>query len=118
MRWYRRVGDHVHKGQSLAEIEAEKVNVEVEAPEDGILEAILVPADSVIRGEVVLARLTPRAFDPSARPAPVAELRSASAVEPRVRLPDGTAHAQRRCGFCKALEMSGRVECARCGAPL
>jgi len=117
LRWTCRVGDHVRAGQTIAEIETEKANIEVDAPADGIIESILVPADSIFRGDVVLARLTPHAFDANAVLA--ADRRGPTGVEPMVRLPGApTSQTQRRCKFCNALEMSGRIDCARCGAPL
>lgn len=119
IKWSCRVGDRVRAGHAIAEIESDKVTVELEAPADGVIEAILVPTDSVFRGSVVLARLAPRSFDPSAPRAALArEQQRGAGGEPIVRLPEGAAHAQRRCKFCNALEISGRMDCARCGAPL
>ena len=39
--WLKEIGENVHKGEPLVEIQSDKVNLEVEAPEDGVLEAIL-----------------------------------------------------------------------------
>lgn len=44
IRWIKQEGDPVKKGDSLAEIETEKVNIEVEAFASGVLRKILVPA--------------------------------------------------------------------------
>ena len=44
IRWLKQEGDPVKKGDSLAEIETEKVNIEVEAFASGVLRRILVPA--------------------------------------------------------------------------
>jgi pyruvate/2-oxoglutarate dehydrogenase complex dihydrolipoamide acyltransferase (E2) component len=37
LRWLKEQGDEVHKGEAILEVETDKVNVEVEAPEDGVL---------------------------------------------------------------------------------
>ena len=37
LRWLKHEGDSVHKGEALLEVETDKVNVEVEAPDDGQL---------------------------------------------------------------------------------
>jgi pyruvate dehydrogenase E2 component (dihydrolipoamide acetyltransferase) len=46
LSWLKQEGDPVAKGDSLAEIETEKVNIEVEAFSAGVLRKILVPAGS------------------------------------------------------------------------
>ncbi len=43
LRWIKQVGDSVKKGEPLAEIETDKVNIEVEAFASGVLRKILVP---------------------------------------------------------------------------
>jgi len=43
LRWLKREGDHVVTGEPLAEIETDKVNVELEAEAAGVLRKILVP---------------------------------------------------------------------------
>ncbi len=43
LRWLKKEGDQVKKGDSLAEIETEKVNIDVEAFASGVLRKILVP---------------------------------------------------------------------------
>src|SRR5258708_39478211 len=44
LSWLKQEGDPVAKGDALAEIETEKVNIEVEAFSAGVLRKILVPA--------------------------------------------------------------------------
>src|SRR5215470_4156853 len=44
LRWLKQEGDVVNKGDALAEIETEKVNIEVESFFAGTLRKILVPA--------------------------------------------------------------------------
>jgi len=42
LRWIKHEGDAVKKGESLAEVETDKVNIEIEAFSSGILRKILV----------------------------------------------------------------------------
>jgi pyruvate dehydrogenase E2 component (dihydrolipoamide acetyltransferase) len=46
-RWLKAPGDPVKRGEPVAEIETDKVTTEIEAPADGILGPILVPAGGV-----------------------------------------------------------------------
>ncbi|WP_067929430.1 dihydrolipoamide acetyltransferase family protein [Alicyclobacillus shizuokensis] len=46
--WRKQVGDSVQKGECLVEIRSEKIEYEVEAPEDGVLLDILVPDEGVV----------------------------------------------------------------------
>ncbi len=43
LRWLKKEGDPVKKGDSLAEVETEKVNIEIESFANGVLRKILVP---------------------------------------------------------------------------
>src|SRR5256712_14033506 len=43
LRWIKHEGDQVKKGESLAEVETDKVNIEIESFASGILCKILVP---------------------------------------------------------------------------
>ena len=43
LRWIKHEGDQVKKGESLAEVETDKVNIEIESFASGILRKILVP---------------------------------------------------------------------------
>src|ERR1700731_1782261 len=43
VRWIKHEGDAVKKGESLAEVETDKVNIEIEAFASGVLRKILVP---------------------------------------------------------------------------
>ncbi len=40
-RWLKREGDRVTAGEQIVEVEAEKVNYELEAPVAGVLESIV-----------------------------------------------------------------------------
>jgi len=43
LRWIKQEGDPVNKGESLAEVETDKVNIEIESFASGVLRKILVP---------------------------------------------------------------------------
>ncbi|MBL8550692.1 MAG: pyruvate dehydrogenase complex dihydrolipoamide acetyltransferase [Hyphomonadaceae bacterium] len=45
-KWLVKVGDHVEPGQVIAEIETDKATMEVEAVDEGVVSAILVPEGS------------------------------------------------------------------------
>ncbi|MBW3623357.1 MAG: 2-oxo acid dehydrogenase subunit E2 [Armatimonadetes bacterium] len=48
LRWFKQEGEAVVKGEPLAEILTDKVNIEMEAPEGGVLLKILHPADATV----------------------------------------------------------------------
>ena len=52
--WLKKEGDTIHQGESLVELETDKVNVEVNAEQDGVLQKIIKQAgDTVAVGEVL-----------------------------------------------------------------
>ena len=57
LTWLKSPGDSVHKGEPLAEVEGDKTTVELEALADGVLDEIVVPADTVVPIGTVLARI-------------------------------------------------------------
>ena len=57
--WMVSVGDSVRAGQVIAEIETEKATIELEATEDGVIEAIVVSeGDPPVPVGTTIARLT------------------------------------------------------------
>jgi 2-oxoglutarate dehydrogenase E2 component (dihydrolipoamide succinyltransferase) len=53
-RWHKKVGDAINAGEVLADLETDKVNVEVSATESGVVTALLkAEGDSVAVGEVI-----------------------------------------------------------------
>ena len=75
--WLKQPGETVKKGEPIAEIESDKAAVELEALVDGILEEILVPANSVVPVGAILAHI--RTGSGKDGPAPVPASTSASA---------------------------------------
>ncbi|MBC8075671.1 MAG: acyltransferase [Chloroflexales bacterium] len=55
--WRKQVGDLVEKGEPLFELETEKVSVDVEAPDEGVLVEILVAAGETADVGAVVARI-------------------------------------------------------------
>ena len=54
LRWIKNQGDKVRKGEALLEVETDKVNVEIEAPDDGeLLEISAQEGDFIKFGAVV-----------------------------------------------------------------
>jgi len=57
MKWHRKVGDAVSRGDSLIDIETDKVTLEVAAPHDGVLSEILKQDGEDVQSEEVIARI-------------------------------------------------------------
>ncbi len=55
VRWLKKEGDRVEKGEILAEVETEKVNFEIVAPESGVLLKILYGEKTVAKAESTVA---------------------------------------------------------------
>jgi pyruvate dehydrogenase E2 component (dihydrolipoamide acetyltransferase) len=56
LRWIKKEGDPVKKGEALAEVETDKVNIEIEAFASGLLRKIVVPegASALVGAEIAL----------------------------------------------------------------
>jgi pyruvate dehydrogenase E2 component (dihydrolipoamide acetyltransferase) len=78
--WLKAPGDLVRKGEALAEVEGDKTTVELEALADGVLDAIIVPADTIVPVGTVLARIRTGAAESAATPV-VSALESQSAAQ-------------------------------------
>ena len=48
LRWLRAKGARVQKGEALVEVETDKVNVEIEAPDDGQLSEIKAQEGAIV----------------------------------------------------------------------
>lgn len=57
LRWLKKQGDKVHKGQAIVEVETDKVNVEVEAPEDGLLSRIYAQEGEYVKFGAIVAAI-------------------------------------------------------------
>jgi len=55
--WHKKTGDWVAEGENLADLETDKVILEVPAPQSGILQSIQIQSGEVVVGGQVLAQL-------------------------------------------------------------
>ncbi len=55
LRWIKCQGESVKKGDALLEVETDKVNVEVEAPEDGMLNQVSANEGDFVKFGAVVA---------------------------------------------------------------
>jgi pyruvate dehydrogenase E2 component (dihydrolipoamide acetyltransferase) len=114
VRWYKKAGDAVKKGEPLLEIETDKVNLDLEAEADGTLsdyaanEGEMVPVGGVLAsilapGEKAPEKTAPPAVAPSSAPAtPV------KSEEPQRRATDKKDSVKHTTGeYAEAIEMKG-----------
>ncbi len=59
--WHKKPGEAVARDENLVDIETDKVVLEVVAPEDGILEAIIKDSGATVKGEEVIATFIAKA---------------------------------------------------------
>ncbi|SRR5581483_7068277 len=78
LRWMKAPGDTVRKGEAIAEIETDKVTVELEAPASGILQQV-----TAQEGDVVPVGQTIAIIADSASPAPADTGRGATTLSPQ-----------------------------------
>lgn len=55
VRWFKDEGEAIKKGEPMLEVETDKVNVEIEAPESGVLREVRVKEGEVARFNSVVA---------------------------------------------------------------
>jgi pyruvate dehydrogenase E2 component (dihydrolipoyllysine-residue acetyltransferase) len=109
-RWLARAGERLEAGQTLLEVETDKVVVEVEAPAPGILGPVLVSEGETVPLGTVLARIYPLGEKPAeravvespepVRPKPVQAAGLAPGITPLARrIADGQGAGQRERTF-------------------
>jgi pyruvate dehydrogenase E2 component (dihydrolipoamide acetyltransferase) len=82
LRWLKKEGDQVQKGEPLVEIESDKANIEVEAYASGKLSKIVVPEGESAPIGAVIAEIGDGAAAPTAQKAPAPQGQAESA-EPK-----------------------------------
>nr|WP_290665577.1 2-oxo acid dehydrogenase subunit E2 [Ardenticatena sp.] len=95
--WLKNEGDPVKKGEVVAEVETDKATVEMEAPADGVLLKILVPAGQVVpvNTPVALIGEPGETIESSATPVPAASEETPSvAPEPAPAATSSAASAE------------------------
>src|SRR5580658_5241467 len=77
-RWAKKPGDAVAKDEVLVELETDKVNLEVAAPEDGVLADISAEEGATVEPGQVLGRIEAAGASPAK--APVREVETVAAA--------------------------------------
>src|SRR5256885_13895182 len=96
LRWIKSPGDRVIKGESIVEIETDKVTVEIEAPASGILRDVSAQAGDVVPVGKTIALIFAAgeagaaSSPPAPPPAPAASARGPA--PPGTRAPAGGPH--------------------------
>jgi 2-oxoglutarate dehydrogenase E2 component (dihydrolipoamide succinyltransferase) len=80
-RWLKQVGDRVRKEEPLVEIQTDKINVEIPAPAEGVLESIVVPEGTTVLVGTEIGVLGGGAEEPAAPVRAAARPTVAQAVE-------------------------------------
>ena len=70
--WLKGVGDVVAKGDVIAEVMTDKVNIDVEAPVDGVLAEVLAQAGDVVEIDRVLGSIEAASNERGVADAPAA----------------------------------------------
>src|SRR5512133_1481030 len=89
VRWHKKSGDKVAKGEAVLEIETDKVNLDLEAEEDGILDNIAFEAGAMAPVGAVLATVGLPHVKQADKPAPAAAPAPAPAAPAAVKKPSG-----------------------------
>lgn len=87
LRWLKQVGDEVNVGDPLAEIETDKVSLEIESQEAGVLSKLYVEEGATVPIGSAIAAIGEESADvaapaPEAAPAPAAQAEPAARAEP------------------------------------
>ncbi len=67
--WHKKIGDQVHEGENLADLETDKVILEVPAPNSGVLTEIYIQNGETVLGGQLLAKLDVQADKQTVKPA-------------------------------------------------
>ena len=81
MEWLKNVGDEVRQGECIAEVEAAKTTLEIEAPCDGVLARIMAPVGTLVPVREVMALIT----SPGETPSPPGEVQVVPAARKLAR---------------------------------
>jgi pyruvate dehydrogenase E2 component (dihydrolipoamide acetyltransferase) len=90
--WRKQVGDLVHRGDIIAEVETEKGNIDVEVFSDGTIERLLISPGQKVPVGTIMALIRehgPAAPAPAAAGPPGAELPGPAAAPPRPQVVPG-----------------------------
>ncbi|ANE42639.1 2-oxoglutarate dehydrogenase complex dihydrolipoyllysine-residue succinyltransferase [Deinococcus puniceus] len=73
LTWHKKPGDALKRGEVIAEIETDKVVLEVTAQQDGVLQSVLKNEGDTVLSEEVLGTVGEAGSAPAAAPAPAAD---------------------------------------------
>jgi len=93
LRWLKREGDPVQRGEIIAEIETDKANVEIEAYESGVLRRILLPEGTTVPVGQVIAVIAAPEDDVSRYEREAAPVPAVAAPKPAAAAPERPATA-------------------------
>merc|ERR1719506_3649897 len=89
MEWRKQVGEAVAKDEVIAVIETDKVSIEVNAPESGVIAELIAQPDDTVKLDQQIAKITPGAGGAAAAaPAPAA---AAPPATPKAAAPAAAA---------------------------
>jgi len=88
LRWLKKEGDQVQKGEPLVEIESDKANIEVEAYATGKLSKIVVPEGESAPIGAVIAEIGDGGGVATAEKAPAPQGQAAEAPKPKTTTPE------------------------------
>lgn len=91
MNWHKKAGDSVKRGDSLIDIETDKVTLEVAAPNDGVLTEILKGDGENVESDEVIARIETGAAASATSTPPKAETKPEPAPEQQSLVDDEPA---------------------------
>ncbi len=98
LEWKKKPGESIKLDEVLVEIETDKIVLEVPAPNDGVLSAILSPEDSVVVSGQVIATIDTEAqasADVATEPAPAVQgLQTSSITQPTTSVQPGSARSE------------------------
>ena len=92
--WFVRSGDAVRAGQALGELMVEKANVEISAPQDGVVQKVFIKRGDVVKPGAIVAEIAPVSETAAAPPGARAEFTPASPAARRLAREQGVDLAQ------------------------
>ena len=95
VRWLKKVGDHVNKGEAIAEIETDKVTIEIETFVSGTISEILSPAGTRAAVGGVIARTGEAGAVVASKPAAAPAVAATPAAVAATPVPVAAAAAPR-----------------------
>ena len=101
--WYKQVGEHVERGENLIDLETDKVTLEIEAPESGVIKELRKQTGDVVLADEILAVIDTDGAATVSAEAPAA----AAAPQPEAVASDTAASEKLSPAVCKLLDERG-----------